>query len=434
MVLGIVIFLVAYAMIVSEKMDKTIPSMLGAAAMVFFGVAEFTDLLAKIDLNVLGLLIGMMVIVNILSTTGAFEWVAVKIARQTRGNGVLVMIEFMIATAVISAFMDNVTTIILMAPVTILITQLLALPTIPFLVLEAIFSNIGGTATLIGDPPNILIGASCGLSFNAFLLNLGPVVLIIMAVSLVLVMLHQRRHLKTSREAIEQVAMTEPGRAILHPVRLKRALLVFAFVLLGFFTSRLIGVEPGLIAIAGAFVMALACGVEVPHMLEKVEWSTIMFFCGLFMMVGALEENHVFELLGQWMVGLTKGNFGLTMMIILWGGALLSAIIDNIPLVIAMIPLIKSIIPVFAKQMGIEGSEDLIMTQISEPLFWALALGACLGGNGTLIGASANVVISQIARKNNYPLTFKRFTLWGAPMMVLSLAISSVYLYFRYLH
>ena len=434
MVLGIVIFLVAYALIVSEKMDKTIPSMLGAAAMVFFGVAEFSDLLAKIDLNVLGLLIGMMVIVNILSTTGAFEWVAVKIARQTRGNGVLVMIEFMIATAVISAFMDNVTTIILMAPVTILITQLLALPTIPFLVLEAIFSNIGGTATLIGDPPNILIGASCGLSFNAFLLNLGPAVLIIMVVSLILVMIHQRRHLKTSREAIEQVAMTEPARAILHPVRLKRALLVFALVLLGFFTSRLIGVEPGLIAIAGAFVMALACGVEVPHMLEKVEWSTIMFFCGLFMMVGALEENHVFSLLGQWMVGLTKGNFGLTMMIILWGGALLSAIIDNIPLVIAMIPLIKSIIPVFAKQMGIEGSEDLIMTQISEPLFWALALGACLGGNGTLIGASANVVISQIARKNNYPLTFKRFTFWGAPMMVLSLVISSVYLYFRYLH
>jgi len=433
MILGIVIFLAAYALIVSEKMDKTIPSMLGAAAMVFCGVAEFPDLLAKIDLNVLGLLIGMMVIVNIMSTTGAFEWVAVKIARQTRGNGVLVMIEFMIATAVISAFMDNVTTVILMAPVTILITQLLALPTIPFLILEAIFSNIGGTATLIGDPPNILIGASCDLSFNAFLLNLTPVVLIIGVVSLLFVVFMQRHNLKTSREAIEQVAMTEPSRAILHPVRLKRALLVFALVLLGFFTSRLIGVEPGLIAIAGAFVMALACGVEVPHMLEKVEWSTIMFFCGLFMMVGALEENHVFELLGQGMVGLTKGDFALTMMIILWGGALLSAIIDNIPLVIAMIPLIKSIIPVFAKQMGIEGADDLIMTRISEPLFWSLALGACLGGNGTLIGASANVVISQIARKNNYPLTFKRFTLWGFPMMLLSLVISSIYLYLRYL-
>ena len=434
MLLGIIIFLAAYALIVSEKMDKTIPSMLGAAAMVFFGVAEFPDLLAKIDLNVLGLLIGMMVIVNILSTTGAFEWVAVKIARQTRGNGVLVMVEFMIATAVISAFMDNVTTIILMAPVTILITQLLALPTVPLLILEAIFSNIGGTATLIGDPPNILIGASCNLSFNAFLLNLAPVVLIIGVVSLLFVVFMQRRNLKTSREAIEQVAMTEPGRAILHPVRLKRALIVFGFVLLGFFVSRLIGVEPGLIAIAGAFVMALACGVEVPHMLEKVEWSTILFFCGLFMMVGALEEKHVFTFLGQWMVGLTKGDFALTMMIILWGSALLSAIIDNIPLVIAMIPLIKSIIPVFAKQMGIEGAEDLILTRISEPLFWSLALGACLGGNGTLIGASANVVISQIARKNNYPLTFKRFTAYGFPMMVLSLAISSIYLYFRYLY
>ena len=433
MITGIVIFLVAYALIVSEKMDKTIPSMLGAAAMVFFGVAGFPELLTKIDLNVLGLLIGMMVIVNIMSTTGAFEWVAVKIARQTHGNGVLVMIEFMIATAVISAFMDNVTTIILMAPVTILITQLLVLPTIPFLILEAIFSNIGGTATLIGDPPNILIGAGCDLSFNAFLLNLGPVVLIIMLVSLAAVMLHQKHSLKTTREAVEQVAMTEPNLAILHPVRLKRALIVFGFVLLGFFTSRMIHVEPGLIAISGAFIMSLVCGVEVPHMLEKVEWSTIMFFCGLFMMVGALEENHVFSLLGNWMVGLSKGNFGLTMMMILWGGALLSAIVDNIPLVIAMIPLIRSIIPVFAKQMGIEGSEALIHTQVAEPLFWALALGACLGGNGTMIGASANVVISQIARKNNYPLTFRRFTAYGFPMMLLSLAISSVYLYFRYI-
>ncbi|MBS1455117.1 MAG: ArsB/NhaD family transporter [Lentisphaeria bacterium] len=433
MVLGIVIFLVAYALIVSEKMDKTIPSVLGAAAMVIFGVAGFPELLTKIDLNVLGMLIGMMVIVNIMSTTGAFEWVAVKIARQTRGNGVLVMLEFMVATAVISAFMDNVTTIILMAPVTILITQLLSLPTVPFLILEAIFSNIGGTATLIGDPPNILIGASCNLSFNSFLLNLGPVVLIIMVVSLLVVLFVQRKQLKTSKEAVEQVAMTEPSRAILHPKRLTRALIVFAIVLLGFFFSRLIDIEPGLIAIAGAFVMALACGVEVPHMLEKVEWSTIMFFCGLFMMVGALEEKHVFSTLGQYMVDLTRGNFALTMMIILWGGALLSAIIDNIPLVIAMIPLIKSIIPVFAKQMGIEGMEEAISLQVAQPFFWALALGACLGGNGTLIGASANVVISQIARKNNYPLSFKRFTMYGFPMMLLSLVISSVYLYLRYI-
>ncbi|MBS1371364.1 MAG: ArsB/NhaD family transporter [Lentisphaeria bacterium] len=432
MISGIIIFLVAYALIVSEKMDKTIPAMLGAAAMVFCGVAGFEELLKTIDLNVLGLLIGMMVIVNIMSTTGVFEWVAVKIARQTHGNGVLVMIEFMVATAVISAFMDNVTTIILMAPVTILITQLLSLPTVPFLILEALFSNIGGTATLIGDPPNILIGASCGLSFNSFLVNLGPVVLIIMIVSLVFTVLMQRKHLKTSKEAVEQVAMTEPSRAILYPKRLIGALIVFALVLLGFFTSRLINVEPGLIAIAGAFLMSFVCGVNVPHMLEKVEWGTIMFFCGLFMMVGALEHNHVFSILGQYMVDLTKGNFALTMMVILWGGALLSAIIDNIPLVIAMIPLINSIIPVFAKQMGLEGAEE-ISQHISQPLFWALALGACLGGNGTLIGASANVVISQIARKNNYPLTFWRFTKYGFPMMLLSLVISSAYLYLRYI-
>lgn len=420
-------------MIVSEKMDKSIPAMLGAAAMVIFGVAGFPELLTKVDLNVLGLLIGMMIIVNIMSTTGIFEWIAVMIARQTRGNGVLVMVEFMIATAVISAFMDNVTTVILLAPVTILITQLLSLPTVPFLIMEAIFSNIGGTATLIGDPPNILIGASCNLSFNDFIINLTPVVIVIMIVSLIAVVLHQKRHLKTSPEAVEQVAMTDPARAILHPARLKRALIVFAFVLLGFFFGRIINVEPGLIAIGGAFVMALVCGVDVPHMLEKVEWPTIMFFCGLFMMVGALEVNGVFSALGNGMVALTGGNYALTVMIILWGGALLSAVIDNIPLVIAMIPLINSIIPVFARQMGIEGAEA-ISTQISQPLYWSLALGACLGGNGTLIGASANVVISQIARKNNYQLTFKQFTCYGFPMMILSLLVSTVYIYFRYLH
>ncbi len=433
MTIGIIIFLVAYALIVSEKMDKSIPAILGAAAMVFFGVAEFPELLRHIDLNVLGLLIGMMLIVNIMGTTGVFEWVAVVIARQTRGNGVLVLIEFLLATALISAFMDNVTTIILMAPVTILITQLLSLPTVPFLILEAVFSNIGGTATLIGDPPNILIGAGCKLSFNDFIINLGPVVLLIMLVSAIVVVVYQRRRLKTSAEAIEQVAMTEPGRAILHPKRLKYALGTFGLVLLGFFFSRMMGIEPGLIAIAGGFVMAMVCGIDVPHMLEKVEWCTILFFCGLFMMVGALEVNGVFITLGNWMVELTKGDFGLTMMIILWGGAMLSAIVDNIPLVIAMIPLINSIIPAFARQMGLEGAEE-ISRQVAQPLFWALALGACLGGNGTLIGASANVVISQIARKNNYVLTFKQFTCYGFPMMLLSLVISSIYLYLRYLN
>ena len=431
--IGVAIFAAAYLFIASEKVDKTIAAMLGAGLMIALGVAGFNDMLGKIDLNVLGLLIGMMVIVNIMATTGVFEYLAVKIARQTKGNGVLVVMEFLLATAFISAFMDNVTTVILMAPVTILITQLLRLPTVPILIMEAIFSNVGGTATLIGDPPNILIGASCNLSFNDFLINLTPVVLIVMAVTLGVVLLQMRKNLRTAPSAVAQVRLTEPKLAILEPARLSRSMWVFAFVLLGFFTSRLTGLEPGIIAICGAFVMALVCKIELSHMLEKVEWNTILFFSGLFMMVGALEIDGVFNSLGQWMIHMTDGNFALTMMIILWGSAILSAVIDNIPLVISMIPLIQSIVPIFAGQMGIAGSEELITAQIREPLFWALALGACLGGNGTLIGASANVVVCQIARKNRYPVTFWQFTRYGFPLMILSVAICSVYLYFRYI-
>ena len=431
---GITIFILAYLAIASEKVDKTIAAMIGAGLMVAFHVADFTEMLGKVDLNVLGLLIGMMIIVNVMATTGVFEYLAVLIARQTRGNGVLVTVEFLLATAIISAFMDNVTTIILMAPITILITQLLGLPTVPVLILEALFSNIGGTATLVGDPPNILIGASCNLSFNDFIINLAPVVLLIMVVCLGAVVLLMRKKLQSNPDSVVQVQLTQPRRAILDPARLKRSLIVFALVLLGFFTSRLIHLEPGLIAICGAFVMVPVCRLELAHMLEKVEWNTILFFCGLFMMVGALEIDGVFTLLGEYMVSLTRGNFALTMMIILWGSAILSAIIDNIPLVISMIPLINSIVPVFARQMGIEADTEAIRQQISEPLFWSLALGACLGGNGTLIGASANVVISQIAHKNNYKLSFKDFTCYGAPIMVLSVFISMVYLFLRYIH
>ena len=382
---GITIFILAYIAIASEKVDKTIAAMIGAGLMVAFHVADFTEMLGKVDLNVLGLLIGMMIIVNVMATTGVFEYLAVLIARQTRGNGVLVTVEFLLATAIISAFMDNVTTIILMAPITILITQLLGLPTVPVLILEALFSNIGGTATLVGDPPNILIGASCNLSFNDFIINLAPVVLLIMVVCLGAVVLLMRKKLQSNPDSVVQVQLTQPRRAILDPARLKRSLIVFALVLLGFFTSRLIHLEPGLIAICGAFVMVPVCRLELAHMLEKVEWNTILFFCGLFMMVGALEIDGVFTLLGEHMVSLTRGNFALTMMIILWGSAILSAIIDNIPLVISMIPLINSIVPVFARQMGIEADTEAIRQQISEPLFWSLALGACLGGNGTLI-------------------------------------------------
>ncbi|MBN2640343.1 MAG: ArsB/NhaD family transporter [Victivallales bacterium] len=430
--LAVAVFLITYFFIATEKIDKTIAALLGAGVVVFLHVAPFEELLGKIDLNVIALLTGMMMIVDILATTGVFEWVAVKIARQAKGNAMVILVAFLVVTAVLSALLDNVTTVILIAPITILIAQILEIPAVPILVMEAVFSNIGGTATLVGDPPNILIGSRCGISFNAFIYNLGPVVLVIMVVSLLVICLVLKKHMKSSESALGRIAKTKPEKAIIDPKNLKRALFVFMLVLIGFFISHAIHVEPGLIALCGGLIMTLVCGKDIHHVLEKVEWGTILFFAGLFMLIGALEINGIFEMLGQGIMKLTQGNLLLTVIVVLWFSAVFSAIVDNIPLVIAMIPLINSIIPVFARQMGIEGSEELVAAQIQAPLVWALALGACLGGNGSLIGASANVVIAQIARRNKYKLSFWQFTKFGLPMMIISLLISSVYLYVRY--
>lgn len=475
MLSAIIIFIVAYAFIASEKIDKAVVALLGAGAMIVFGVADFNFMLSKVDLNVFGLLIGMMMIVNIMGTTGIFEWIAVTIAKKTRGNGILVMLMFMVATAVISAFMDNVTTVILMVPVTILICQLLQLPVVPILILEAIFSNIGGTATLIGDPPNILVGAACGYTFNDFLWHLMPVAVLIGVVLLPIVLWLFRKKLQSSSAAIRQVMLTEPHNAILKPARLRRALSVFALTIGGFFVGHLLHLEPGLIALCGALVMLLVCKIEFNEMLEKVEWTTIMFFAGLFMMVGGLEQNNVFTELGNFILSITNNNFTLTVMVILWCTTIFSAIINNIPLVMAMIPLIVGILPTFVKMKFPEidiSPNDLkillshemmnkylsggvgmvahklahpeilklltyekltyIAEHLAQPLFWSLTLGACLGGNGTLIGASANVIIAQIANKNHYQLSFWRFTKYGFPLMMVSVIIATIYLYLRY--
>lgn len=430
MSLSLIVFLIAYLFIATEKVDKTVAALLGAMTVIGLHLAPYEELLHKVDLNVVFLLVGMMIIVNVLSTTGVFEWVAITIAQKARGNGILILILFVLVTAGISALLDNVTTVILIAPVTILITQLLELPTVPFLIMEAIFSNIGGTATLVGDPPNIVIGSQTSLTFNDFLINLSPIILAMMILfSGILVMLFARRT-KVGEDMKKRVALAKPDKAIIRPKVLWRALPVFGLVLLGFFLSRTLNIEPGAVAMTGAFLMLLVCKVHVHEALEKVEWSTILFFIGLFIMIGSLEHNHVFELMGEKIVALTSGKLFLTALVILWASAILSAIVDNIPLVIAMIPVIKSIIPSFSTQMHLTAIQT--HAQITAPLFWALALGACLGGNGTLIGASANVVISQIARRNRYRLTFMDFTRYGVPFTFLSLLMSTVYLYLRY--
>ncbi len=430
----IVVFAIAYIFIATEKLDKTAVAILASLAIVGFKIAPYEELAHKIDLNVLFLLVGMMVIVNILSQTGVFEWIAIYLAQSSKGQGMSILIKFLLATAILSALLDNVTTVILIAPITILVTQILEIPTVPVLIMEAIFSNIGGTSTLVGDPPNIVIGSQANLTFNDFVVNLMPPVVVILVATILVVYFVFKKRMHVPEAIRERVMRAHPDKAIIDPKMLKRGLPVFFLVLVGFVAGHWLHMEPGLIALGGALLMALICRVSVHKVLEKVEWATIFFFAGLFMLIGAMEVNGVFEFLGEQVIALSKGNLFLTAMLVLWFCAIFSAIVDNIPLVIAMMPLLKSIIPAFAQAKGYNMDVDaaIIHTQIAAPLYWALALGACLGGNGSLIGASANVVVSQIAMRNKYKLSFMTFTKYGFPMMLLSLAISSVYIWLRY--
>ncbi|MCK4563717.1 MAG: ArsB/NhaD family transporter, partial [Verrucomicrobia bacterium] len=414
MLIPIIVFLVVYFFIATEIIDKTIASLIGAGLMIGLHLVGYEEALHAVDLNVIFLLVGMMIVVNTLTDTGVFEWLAIKLARLAKGNGLVLAIFFMLLTAVLSAFLDNVTTVILMAPITILLCQLLEIPAVPILIMEAVFSNIGGTATLVGDPPNILIGSQTHLSFNDFLINLSPPVLVMLVLLLGVMALMFRKTIKTTEQTRRRIEQSRPEKAILQPLVLKKALIVFGLILAGFFSGRLLDIEPGIIALVGAMVMVLVCKKDIHHSLVHVEWNTILFFAGLFMMISALEHSHVFEKMGDFILHICGGNLMATALTILWFSAIASAIVDNIPLVMAMIPLVKGIIPVFARQMGID-DPMLIQLQIAEPLLWSLALGACLGGNGTLVGASANVVIAQVANRNGCPITFWSFTKYGFP-------------------
>ena len=432
MLLPICIFLATYFFIATEKIDKTIAAVLGAALMIITHRISYEHALEKVDLNVIFVLIGMMIVVNILASTGVFEWMSIKLAQRAKGNGVVIMVALCLVTAGLSAILDNVTTVIIIAPVTILVTQLLEIPTSPLLILLAIFSNTGGTATLIGDPPNILIGSQTHLTFNDFLVHMGPIALLITLLTAALSMVVFRKRYHVAENVKSRLNMADPSAAIIHRGRLNAALPVLGLIFLGFFVGHSVGLETGIVALAGAFLMGLVCRMDLHHCLAKVEWGTILFFVGLFMLVGGLEENGVFEYMGHELVKLTGGNLLITALAILWFSAVMSAIVDNIPLVISFIPILKAVIPVFAANAGLDPESPEALVQIAEPLYWSLALGACLGGNGTLIGASANVVIAHIANRNKYRLTFMDFTRTGLPVMLLSVALSTVYIWLRY--
>lgn len=418
---AIAIFLVIYALIISEKIHRTIVAMIGALLMVGAGIVSQEMALHHIDFNTLGLLIGMMVIVSITAQTGLFKYIAIWAAKKAGGNPVRILVALGLITALASAFLDNVTTVLLMVPVTFSITRQLRVTPIPYLLTQVLASNIGGTATLIGDPPNIMIGSAVKeLTFMAFITNLAPIIAIILAVTIAILAFWYRDQLRTQPELQAELMQMNEKDELLDRKLLQKCLFVLVLTIGGFFAHQALQLESATVALAGAFLLLLISGeAYVEPALERVEWTTIFFFIGLFVLVAGLIETGVIAALAQKAVALTGGNLKETALLILWLSAIASAFVDNIPFVATMIPMIQ--------EMGKMGMEHL------EPLWWALSLGACLGGNGTLIGASANVIVAGMAAKEGHHISFMRFLWIGFPLMLISIIISTVYIYIRYL-
>ena len=423
-----ILFAITYVVVMTEKVNRAIVSLLAAGLMIVLGVLNQEAAIRGIDFNTIGLLIGMMVIVAITRQSGVFQFMAIWAAKKVdaRPWGILVMIA--LVTAVTSALLDNVTTVLLVAPVTLLITEELKVSPYPYLFAMIFSSNIGGTSTLIGDPPNIMIGSATGLTFNDFAYNLLPVIVVIMAVTLIPIYFIWGRHLKAAPEDRQRVMQFNEREAITNQRLLKQCLSVIGLVIGGFVFAKALHLEAATVAMTGAALLLLLANLgrdaerQSKHVLDafnEVEWITIFFFVGLFIVVHGVDSTGLLKLLADKMLALTGGNLTATSMIILWSSAILSAIIDNIPFVATMIPLIKAMAPTFG------GPEGLM------PLWWALSLGACLGGNGTLVGASANLVVAGFAERAGQPIRFMQYTLLAFPIMLMSIAIGMVYLYWR---
>ncbi|WP_427339511.1 ArsB/NhaD family transporter [Caloranaerobacter sp. DY30410] len=414
-----IVFILTYAFIISEKINRTAVALLGAAIMLGLKVISQEYAFESIDFNTIGLLIGMMIIVTITKRTGVFQYIAIKSAKLAKGDPWKIILSFSIITAISSALLDNVTTVLLLAPVTLVITDTLNLNPIPFLLPEILSANIGGTATLIGDPPNIMIGSATGLGFLDFLFNLGPVVVIIFIVVIFILKLIYGKELNVDEEHKKRIMNFDEYKAIKDYSLLKKSLIVLGFTIIGFALHQVFEFESATVALIGASTLLVLSKINPEEILIELEWTTIFFFAGLFVLVGALEEVGIIEALAEKVVFVTKGNLFLTTLMIIWVSAIASAFIDNIPFVATMIPLIKSI-----------GAMSNINTI---PLWWALALGACLGGNGSLVGASANVIVAGMLEKTKYRLTFIDFIKVGFPIMIISVLISTVYLIVFYI-
>ncbi|MCI5698015.1 MAG: ArsB/NhaD family transporter [Clostridiales bacterium] len=411
------VFLAVMVAIMSEKIHRTAAALAGAMALFFLHILDVKIAVSYIDFNTIGVLVGMMIFVSGVKRSGLFEYMAIKAAKLAKGDPWKIMVSFMVLTAVLSAFLDNVTTVLLVGPMTIAICKVLKLDPVPFLLSQIMSSNIGGTATLIGDPPNIMIGSAAHLSFLDFLSNTGVVSVAIMVVIVGLFRFLYGKKMTAGEAAIREVMEMDEEKAIEDLTLLRKSLIMIVMVIAGFMFHGTLGIESSIVALTAATLMMIVGRVNVEHIIVDAEWGTILFFVGLFIVVGGMVETGVIKDLAQVLIDFTHGNVVLTMMVLMWGSAILSSFLDNIPFVATLIPLILA--------MGNDGVDTL-------PLWWAVSLGACLGGNGTLVGASANVVLAGISNKQGYPITFGSFIKVGMPVMVLSMIVASAYMLIRY--
>lgn len=420
------ILFVAYIFIAWEKISKVTVALLGACLTLFFGLVQ-TEKTAQglheyftnfIDFNVIFLLVSMMIIVHIAAKSGMFTWMANEILKHTKGKPKMVLFALAVFTAIASAFLDNVTTVILVMPITFAACKKLDLDPVPFLITEIICSNIGGTATLIGDPPNIIIGSAAGFSFMDFIKELTDIVAYIFIVCIGVLIFIFRKQLKSTPEKMASVADIDNSNSITDKLLAIRSGVVLLLVILGFMAHDITGIPTFLIAMIGASVLLIF---EKPaKVLVEVEWNTIFFFIGLFIIIGGLEASGGIRLMANWLLEVTNGSQGATAMIILWASGILSGIIDNIPYTATMAPMLATI----QQTMGVE---------YVHPLWWCLSLGACLGGNLTIIGAAANVIVSENSAKHGHPIAFLHYLKYGALTTFIALLMSTAYIYLRFL-
>ncbi|MFC2030560.1 SLC13 family permease [Chloroflexota bacterium] len=411
------IFLITYALIVTERVHRTVAALLGGVAVILLGVVPQGEAFHAIDWNVIFLLAGMMAIANVLRDTGLFQWIAIQAVRLGRGDPFRILVILSTVTAVSSALLDNVTIVVLVAPVALFVAASLRVSPIPFLIAAILASNIGGTATLVGDPPNILIGSAAGIDFLTFTANLAPISLLILIAFIPLSWLLFRKDLRGGESRASDIEALETEGLITDRSLLAKSLIVMAGVIAGFLLHGALHLEPATIALAGATIL-LVWGRSDPHdVLRDVEWTTLVFFIGLFITVEAVVQVGIIEAVAEAALRLTGGNLTVTSLLLLWFSAVASGIVDNIPYTATMIPIVENL-----------GQSMPIM-----PLWWSLALGACLGGNATLVGAAANVVVANVAEKSGHPISFKRFMGYGLAVTAMSLLLATGYVWLRYL-